>query len=85
MIEHEKYTFTIPAWAVCAIEYGDFSGLSDTDESQVNEFTEMLNERFGHRLFSIEYGQEVYFRNFNDFHNLGDDCVDCKVFVTVAA
>ena len=32
--------YKIPEYAICAIEYGDFSGLSDEDEQNVNEFLE---------------------------------------------
>ena len=72
------YSFTIPSWAVTAIEYGEYDSLSDSDIEMVESFVSRLND-IGHKIVFIEYGEEVSFRNFNDFHNLGDDCVTATV------
>ncbi len=32
--------YKIPQYAICAIEYGDFSGLDDEDIDNINEFLE---------------------------------------------
>ena len=76
------YRYTIPSWAVVPLEYGDYSGLSDTGIKHVEDFMRVIDEKVGSSLHSIEYGDEVSYRNFNDFHNIGDDCVDCKVYFT---
>lgn len=34
--------YKIPQYAICAIEYGDFSGLDDEDIDNINEFLECL-------------------------------------------
>lgn len=31
-------TYKIPEYAICAIEYGDFSGLSEEDEQKIKDF-----------------------------------------------
>ena len=77
----DHYDFTVPTWAVCPIEYGEFDGLSDDDIERLNGFTDSLPANY----FSVEYGEEISFRNFNDVHNLGDDCVNMRVFVAVVA
>jgi hypothetical protein len=76
----DHYDFIIPTWAVTAIEYGEYDSLSDSDIEMVEAFIARLDE-LPEKVFSIEYGDDFYFRNFNDMHNLGDDCVDCKVYV----
>ena len=77
-LELDYFDYVIPSWAVCAIEYGDLSGLSTDDVTRLDAFMDTLPRR----IFSIEYGDEPSFRNFNDIHNLGDDCVSMRVFVT---
>ena len=62
--------------------YGSYDGLSDDDVEQVEQFLAEIDSKCGASLHSIEYGAEVYFRKFNDFNNLGGDCVDCKVYFT---
>lgn len=32
--------YKIPAYAVCPIEYGDYSGFSDEDEQEIKDFLE---------------------------------------------
>jgi len=78
----DYYRYTIPSWAVCPIEYGEYGDLSDSDIEQIEEFVSYISDKCGSSLHSIEYGDEVTFRSFNDFHNLGDNCVDCKVYFT---
>lgn len=31
-------TYKIPEYAICAIEYGDYSGISDEDEQEIKNF-----------------------------------------------
>ncbi len=33
-------TYKIPEYAMCAIEYGDYTGLEEEDEEAINEFLE---------------------------------------------
>lgn len=73
----EWYDYVIPGWAICVIEYGDYSGLSDGDIERVNRFIESLP---GPGVFG--YAEEPYFSHSNDLHNLGDSVVDA-IYVVI--
>ena len=73
----DHYDYSVPVWAICAIEYGDLSGLEPEDVTNLDEFMDRLPKR----IYGIEYGDEPSFTHSNDIHNLGDDCVSMKVFV----
>lgn len=77
-MEFEVYDFIIPVWAVCAIEYGDFSGLTDEEEAQIEKF---LNKN---ALFNaaFEYGDETFFTYYNDIcSKYGADCIEARAYV----
>lgn len=38
-------TYKIPTYAICALEYGDYSGLNDEDIDNINKFQEMLGKK----------------------------------------
>lgn len=83
-IEFETYEYKIPVWAICALEYGDFTGLDDNDEKAVNEFIESLprdrNGSIGHFSWG-EIDENKYFAHYNDINNLGSDVVDVEYLV----
>lgn len=71
-----EYNYTIPAHMVCAIEYGDMSGLSDSDEKVLNVFIDSLPK--GNRCLSFEVFTE--FTNENDvLGRIGCDCVEATL------
>jgi hypothetical protein len=39
----DTYTYQFPAYALCALINGDYSGLSDDDEKNLNDFLEREN------------------------------------------
>ncbi len=49
--------YKIPTYAVCAVEYGDFSGLEEEDIKNVKEF---LRKEFP-KGFVTDYQNESYF------------------------
>ena len=73
-----EYEYVIPAHMLCAIEYGDTSGLSDDDEKALDEFVESLPK--GNRVFS--YGTISEFTASNDvLGRIGCDCVNATLTV----
>lgn len=73
-----EYEYTIPAHMLCAIEYGDTSGLSDEDEKALDKFLESLPK--GNRVLSFEVFSE--FTTSNDvLGRIGCDCVQATLTV----
>ena len=61
---------------ICAIEYGDTSGLSDSDEKALDKFMESLPT--GNRCLSFEVFSE--FTSSNDvLGRIGCDCVSATL------
>jgi hypothetical protein len=80
-MEWEEYEFTIPEWAVTALEYGDFSGLTDDEEEDLENFTdqELIPLGAGH----WEWGDESYFARENDVRLQAGNVVDAVYHVRV--
>ena len=71
-----EYNYTIPAHMICAIEYGDTSGLSDSDEKALDKFIDSLP--IGNRCLSFEVVSE--FTSSNDvLGRIGCDCVSATL------
>ena len=51
-------TYKIPEYAVCAIEYGDFTGVSDEDEKDIKDF---LSKEFPNGYVADWQTDEPYF------------------------
>lgn len=62
-------TETLPVYWACALMYGDYSGLTDNDEVQLNDWLKTVNP--GSCVEVVE-GSE----NFANFKGLGCDVVD---------
>lgn len=68
-------TLSIPEWAVCAIEYGDYSGLSDSDiEALEGFFADFPCDRF-----TIQWGSDRFFTN-NPAFGLPCECIDADFY-----
>ena len=66
----------IPVWAIPAIEYGDYSGLSDQDEAAVRAYVAKLPAGA-----VIEYDGQPGFSWKNDITgNIGDDVEEAKIY-----
>lgn len=68
------HTLTVPEWAVCAIEYGDISGLTDDEIGLVERFVDA--ELTGH---DWEWGAETGFARENDLGGLACDVVEIHI------
>jgi len=67
---------TIAEYFVCAIEYGDYSGLDDKEESQLNEWLE------NYRYCIFEYGNREEFERC-EITGLMGSCVNVKIYKDV--
>lgn len=75
-------TYKIPTYAICALEYGDYSGLKDKDIANIEEFTAMLGQQcpFGYLLdWDKKTLESPYFTSAPAF-GLPMDVTDCKVY-----
>lgn len=75
-------TYKIPTYAICALEYGDYSGLEDKDIENIEEFTAMLGQQcpLGYLLdWDRETLCSPYFTSAPAF-GLPVDVADCKVY-----
>ena len=64
---------TIAEYFVCAIEYGDYSGLDDKEESQLNEWLE------NYRYCIFEYGNRDEFTRC-EITGLMTTCINVKIY-----
>lgn len=67
-------TLKVPEWAVTAIEYGDFSGLTEDEIKLVCHFvdTELIGQDW-------EWGAEIGFSRSNDLGGLACDVVELHI------
>ena len=70
-METEIYQYTIPTWSICAIEYGDYSGLTDEDIQILETFLADLPQAGG----CFSYSEEEYFSRYPSF-GLACTCVE---------
>lgn len=68
-------TLEVPEWAVSAIEYGDFSGLTEDEIGLVQHFikTEIADQAW-------EWGSEVGFTRRNDLGGPACDVIELHIF-----
>jgi hypothetical protein len=70
----ELFEYEIPNWAVAPLINGDFTGLSDEDESKLTKFMDEVVEDHGNALFMLgDKSDESSFSPSNDIDNLGSD------------
>ena len=72
-------TYKIPAFAICAIEYNDYSGLNDDDEKAIKNFLDSFSGGF-----IADWSQNIdnpYFSAYNDiFGFIGCDVIDVNFY-----
>ena len=75
----KEYIYTVPSPYLSALINGDYSGLNDDDEREIDSFIERVVEEHGHALFSgcTEAGLMVS----NDINNLFCDCSELTLLV----
>jgi hypothetical protein len=76
-------TYTLPEWAVCALEYDDFSGLTEDDAELIARFQTELEKDFPDG-FEIKWGENVGFCRDHDLGGLAADCVEAHIYGDVA-
>ena len=73
-------TYKIPTFAICAIEYGDFSGVNDDDEKTIKEFMNGFKNGF-----VADWGKGIdtpYFSPYNDiFGYSGNEVIDVDFYL----
>jgi len=70
-------TYTVPIFYLPAIINDDYSGLSDDEEKELDEFLNGIYQDFGRGHWAYN-NCENYFTYTNDINNLGNDCVDIQ-------
>ncbi len=80
-MEFDTYEFKIPTWAVCPLEYGDYSGLTDEDISDLESFIESLPRDSNGCIGHFIWPDESYFSHDNDISSLGSDVYDAEYLV----
>ena len=76
----ETYVYTIPTWAICVIEYGDYSGLNDHDIKALESFLNTLPIN-GHFSWPDDIDSEKYFSYRNDITSLGDEVIKVNYLI----
>ena len=71
-MKYKQKEFRISQAYVCAIEYGDMSGLEEDEIKLINDFVEEQGDG------TYEYGEEVYFTRC-EINKMMSDCVDLKI------
>jgi hypothetical protein len=80
-------TYAIPTYAVCALEYGDYSGLDDSD---IENMEEWLRDEFKGASLTFDWSNgidESETGEINESHftsspafGLPMDCIECAVY-----
>jgi hypothetical protein len=68
-------SYTIPTWAVCAIEYGDTDELSAEEADLIEEWLDTLPE--GHIIYGWDFDNEFF--SWHPEFGLATTCVECEV------
>ena len=75
----EQIEFTAPSYYACALCDGDFSGLTDAEEREINQFTIEVAKKYGNANFVYNFEAEIEFSHRNDINNLGGDV--CRITI----
>lgn len=70
--------YEIPEYAVCAIEYGDFSGLEEEDADNIQLFVNELQNNIPEG-YTIVWEEDSHFESFPEF-GLACNCVTARVY-----
>lgn len=82
MKTHEKIEgVMIPEWAVCAIEYGDISGMSEEDAILVSDWLDSIERPIGSDLV-FDYESEPQFVWKPEF-GLATNCYETTITILI--
>lgn len=81
---NDYYTFNISTTYASAIVNGDYTGLNDTEEKQLNNFLDNLNNYMGEETNALDlmlddYEQEGYF-DIDEVSGLYANCIEFKLY-----
>jgi hypothetical protein len=81
----DYYTFNIASHYASAIVNGDYSGLDDAEEKELNKFLDNLNNYMGVEntvmdLMLDDYAQDSYF-DIDEVSGLYADCIEFKLYI----
>jgi len=74
-------SFIVPAWAMYAIECGNYETLSEEEIESLNDFLDDLVKTYGNAV--LAFGDESYFSTINDIDNLGGDVFQASLVPSV--
>ena len=74
--------FTLPEWAIVAIEYGVEDHITEDEAELLEDFCAVLYDKYGIGHFS--FGEDTEFTRSNDLDNLGGDTVKAVYYAEVS-
>lgn len=77
----EQLVFIVPSYYLCGLIDGDYSGLTDLEELEIENFTKDVLENHATARFSLM--DDVGFKHKNDINNLGGDCTEIGLLVEI--
>lgn len=77
----EQIEFIVPDYYLCALILGDFSGLTDSEEQEINCFIDKTIERYGNANFAHDYESEPYFSWRNDINAMGGNVASVTLLI----
>jgi hypothetical protein len=80
-MKFDYYTFNIGSHYLSAIINGDYSGLSDQDETDLNRFMDTLPVKNGH-FDLIDYDGETFFSEC-DVSGLFSECYEARLYFPI--
>ena len=73
--------FTLPEWAIVAIENRVVDHITEDEAYLVEDFCAVLYDKYG--LGHFVFGDDIEFTRFNDLDNLGGDTVKAVYYAEV--
>jgi len=73
-----EYQYQLPTWSLCPLVNGDYTGLTEVEEIEIEKFEVLLIERHGN--FTIDCDDEPYFSWHNDINGLGSEIVEVTLW-----
>lgn len=82
--KYDCLEFIVPDYYLCALILGDYSGLTDSEEIEINEFIESVQKKYGHANFNYDFEQdEPYFSWRNDINSMGGNVQKITLLVEI--
>lgn len=69
----EQLRFIIPSYYASALINGDFSGLNQQEENEIEDFISRVYCEYKNTFFIYDFETEPYFSTYNNVNNLAGD------------